>query len=88
MIAFNKFSNAAGILTRVLTLFDSIKQVAEWFITGANGNGPLNVPVPAKTQVGAGPVSQPQNAKRFNYTPVDVDDTELPPRMATPAAIV
>lgn len=85
---FAQFSNAAGILTRVLTVFDAIRQVAEWFGAGANGGGPLGVPVPAKNQSGAvGAQTQPQKG-RFAYAPSDQDDADLPPRMVAPAAVV
>ena len=34
-------------MTRVLTAFDALRQVAVWFAGGAIGAGPLTVPMPA-----------------------------------------
>ena len=55
----NQFGNAAGVLTRVLTVFDALRQVANWFADGKHGSGPLTVPVPARqTQPAPRPASR------------------------------
>jgi len=53
MARLNHFSNAAGILTRILTVFDALRQVAMWFTGGGVGSGPLGVPIPAKASTPA-----------------------------------
>lgn len=86
----NQFGNAAGVLTRVLTVFDALRQIAIWFSGGKQGQGPLSVPMPAKTTIA------PVAPARPNATPsMPVDDfylgdpvgkdLGLPPKMTAPA---
>lgn len=90
---FHQLGNAAGILTRVLTLFDAIRLVAEWFKSGANGLGPLSVPVTARQQSTAPPSAPNQfipggvsSKPVTKITELNLDD--LPPRMVNPSAII
>lgn len=98
MDRLNQFGNAAGILTRVLTVFDALRQVAAWFLSGRVGQGPLNVPMPARgpgqatpTMAGRPPTST------FNNSSMDASDLYigdpvgkdlgLPPKMTAPAVV-
>lgn len=69
----------------MLTVFDAIRQVAEWFKDGSRGSGPLGVPMPAKANAAPSPFTKPSPAK------VDIDtfgNEDLPPRMVLPTAVV
>lgn len=81
----NQFSNAAGVLTRILTVFDALRQIAIWFNAGKTGAGPLTVPMPAKTNPQPAATKQPVNFEDFyNDDPVG-KGLGLPPKMTTPA---
>jgi hypothetical protein len=84
--SLNQFSNAAGVLTRVLTVFDALRQIAIWFNAGKQGAGPLSVPMPAKTMAPQ-PTSRPSMSLDDLYIGDPVGkDLGLPPKMNTPAA--
>ncbi|CAB4194623.1 hypothetical protein UFOVP1264_78 [uncultured Caudovirales phage] len=93
MDKLNQFGNAAGVLTRVLTVFDALRQVAAWFATGRQGTGPLTVPMPARgTQPPPPPGARPTMATRMGLDdewasdPVG-KDLGLPPKMTAPAVV-
>lgn len=87
----NQFGNAAGVLTRVLTVFDALRQIAIWFSGGKQGQGPLSVPMPAKSTAPVAPVRPAQQSVQ----PIPMDDfyigdpvgkdLGLPPKMTAPA---
>lgn len=86
----NQFGNAAGVLTRVLTVFDALRQVAIWFGGGKQGSGPLTVPMPAKAGVPAptAPIARPTQSMPIDdfYIGDPVGkDLGLPPKMTAPA---
>jgi len=99
-----QFSNAAGILTRVLTVIDAVRAVATWSAAGSQGPGPLTVPVPVAGRALEGRVP-PQGPPRprpatvlpatDTYDPYANDpvgrELGLPPRMDTtqpPSAVL
>ena len=76
-------------MTRIFTVFDAVRMVAEWFRAGATGPGPLGVPAPARQAPAApnqfipGGVGSKQPTK---ITELGIDD--LPPRMVSPSVVV
>ena len=84
----NQFGNAAGVLTRVLTVFDALRQIAIWFSGGKHGQGPLSVPMPAKAAAPVAPVrpaAQPMSVNDFYIDDPVGKDLGLPPKMTAPA---
>ncbi len=76
-------------MTRIFTVFDAVRMVAEWFRAGGVGPGPLGVPSPARQAPAAagqfipGGVGSKQPSK---ITELGIDD--LPPRMVSPTAVI
>ena len=80
-------------MTRVLTAFDALRQVAVWFAGGAIGAGPLTVPMPATA--GTATTVAPARRPATNMTVDDLyigdpvgKDLGLPPKMTAPAVTI